>query len=149
MAIKRYLPDLSRHAAICEANYLRLERLLHDCSQTFYQFAWLDSLGHQSEVTIRVIERFKYTTTLQLTHGLQAMPKPLNRVQLTVRLYADARMAEVVTPKQGGQLAGIYPYPNNRMYQIDEKEQLNHYLAEWLHHLMKQGAVDHRSSATQ
>lgn len=137
--MKRYLPDIAKHAALCEANFVRLERLLHDFSQDQYQFSWLDSHHNQVDVDIHIIERFKYTTTLQLMKTLHDVPQPMNNVELTVRLYSDARMAEVVTLSQGKQLAGIYRYPNDQMYQIDEKEQANHYLAEWLSHLLTHG----------
>lgn len=139
--MKRYLPDLKKHAALCEANFVRLERLLQDMSETHYQFNWYDANQTQIEVDVEIVERFKYTTTLQLTKKLHNVPEPMNSVELTVRLYSDARMAEVVTLSQGSQLAGIYRYPNDMMYQIDEKEQANHYLAEWLSHLLTHGTV--------
>lgn len=139
--MKRYLPDLTKHAALCEANFVRLERLLQDMSEPHYQFCWLDAHDHRIDVEIDIIERFKYTTTLQLSKTLHNVPAPMDSVELTVRLYSDARMAEVVTLSQGKQLAGIYRYPNDKMYQIDEKEQANHYLAEWLSHLLAHGTV--------
>lgn len=139
--MKRYIPDITKHAALCEANFVRLERLLHECTEPAYHFSWLDNQNNQIDVDITVVERFKYTTTLQLNKTLHRMPKALSNVELTVRLYSDARMAEVVTLSQGKQLAGIYRYPNDQMYQIDEKEQANHYLAEWLSHLLSHGVV--------
>lgn len=139
--MKRYLPDLAKHAALCEANFVRLERLLQDMSKSHYQFCWFDGHDNRIDVEIEIVERFKYTTTLQLTKTLHNVPAPMDSVELTVRLYADARMAEVVTLSQGKQLAGIYRYPNDQMYQIDEKEQANHYLAEWLSHLLAHGTV--------
>jgi uncharacterized protein YqiB (DUF1249 family) len=139
--MKRYLPDITKHAALCEANFVRLERLLQGMEEPFYQFSWHDPHHNQIDVDVAIVERFKYTTTLQLTKKLHNVPEPLNSVELTVRLYSDARMAEVVTLSQGKQLAGIYRYPNDMMYQIDEKEQANHYLAEWLSHLLANGSV--------
>jgi len=139
--MKRYVPDIAKHGALCEANYVRLQRLLQDLSQPSYQFSWMDNHGNKVDVDINVIERFKYTTTLQLFKQLHTVPAPLDTVELTVRMYSDARMAEVVTLSQGKQLAGVYRYPNDQMYQIDEKEQANHYLAEWLSHLLLHGAV--------
>lgn len=141
MAIKRYIPDIAKHAALCEANFVRFQRLLKDMSENRYQFSWTDNHQNQVDVDIDVVERFKYTTTLSLTKQLHNLPEPINRVSLTVRLYADARMAEVVTLEQGSQLAGVYRYPNDQMYQIDEKEQANHYLAEWLSHLLNHGVT--------
>jgi len=34
---------------------------------------------------------------------------------------------------------GRYEYPNNRMYQQDEKRQQNHFLADWLEHCLENG----------
>ncbi len=141
MGMKRYIPDLSKHAALCEANFVRLQRLLNGAVDSEFQFCWIDQHQNQIDVDIKIIERFKYTTTIQLTKTLHSVPAPLNSVELTVRIYDDARMAEVVTLSQGKQLAGVYRYPNEKMYQIDEKEQANHYLAEWLTHLMSHGAM--------
>jgi uncharacterized protein YqiB (DUF1249 family) len=141
MGMKRYLPDIAKHAALCEANFVRLERLLQGMEEPAYQFSWYDPHHNQIDVDVAIVERFKYTTTLQLTKKLHNVPEPMNCVELTVRLYSDARMAEVVTLSQGKQLAGIYRYPNDKMYQIDEKEQANHYLAEWLSHLLTHGTV--------
>ena len=139
--MKRYIPDISKHAALCEANYVRLQRLLHRATGSEFHFCWIDQHSNQIDVDIEVIERFKYTTTIQLTKILHGVPAPMNCVELTVRIYDDARMAEVVTLSQGRQLAGVYRYPNEQMYQIDEKAQANHYLSEWLSHLLNHGAV--------
>jgi len=139
--MKKYVPDVAKHGALCEANYLRLERLLQDLSNTQYQFSWQDNVGNRVDVDIHVTERFKYTTTLLLLKQVHGIPAPMDRVELTVRMYSDARMAEVVSVGQGKQLAGVYRYPNERMYQIDEKQQVNCYLAEWLGHLLTHGTV--------
>ncbi|TCS41161.1 hypothetical protein BCF53_107176 [Reinekea marinisedimentorum] len=141
VVMKRYVPDIAKHGQLCEANFVRLERLLGNSKADTFEFSWHDPQGNEIDVDIEVIERFKYTTTLQLTKTFSTVPAPLNVVELTVRVYSDARMAEVVTLKQGSQLSGVYRYPNDQMYQIDEKEQANHYLAEWLSHLLSHGAV--------
>jgi len=141
MGMKRYIPDIAKHGSLCEANYVRLQRLLQDFSKASYEFSWLDKHQNRIDVDITVSERFKYTTTLQLVKTLHTVPEPMNSVELTVRMYSDARMAEVVTLSQGKQLSGVYRYPNDQMYQIDEKEQANHYLAEWLSHLLTHGAI--------
>jgi uncharacterized protein YqiB (DUF1249 family) len=141
VGMKKYIPDLTKHAALCEANYVRLQRLLNCAEDSEFQFCWVDKHCNQIDVDIVVVERFRYTTTIQLTKTLHGVPAPMNCVELTVRIYDDARMAEVVTLSQGRQLAGVYRYPNDQMYQIDEKAQANHYLAEWLSHLLNNGAV--------
>lgn len=146
--MKRYIPDVAQHAALCEANYVRLLRLLRDRTEASYHFHWQDNSEHVVHVDIEIIERFKYTSTLLLTKTMPHIPKPMQQVKLTVRLYDDARMAEVVTFEQGKQLAGVYRYPNDQMYQIDEKSQANHYLAEWLSHLLNHGLTRKQWSPT-
>ncbi|MCH8532138.1 MAG: DUF1249 domain-containing protein [Saccharospirillum sp.] len=140
---KRYIPDLAEQNALNEANYLRLEKLLGDCEAPRYEFYWTSPSGSEVEVFIEVMERFKFTTTLNISKVNPEMPPPMREVALTLRLYHDARMAEVVTWTQGKQLSGVYRYPNDRMYQIDEKAQANVYLSEWLAHLLRHGITRH------
>jgi len=59
--------------------------------------------------------------------------------ELEVRVYHDARMAEVVSAGASRHLLGRYPYPNQAMYQPDEKSQLNLFLGEWLSHCLACG----------
>ncbi len=61
---KRYIPDLVQMAAVCEANYIRLLKLLPDERQnrTF-------SIGTDSstvKVMLQVTEEHPYTTMLEL-----------------------------------------------------------------------------------
>jgi uncharacterized protein YqiB (DUF1249 family) len=137
--MKKYIPDVAKHAAMCEANFVRLQRLLGDATQQHYHFSWTDNQDGVIDVDIEIVERFKYTTTLKLTKTLHYLPIHARSVELIVRLYDDARMAEVVNLVQGEQFAGVYRYPNNQMFQIDEKAQANHYLGEWLSHLLAHG----------
>lgn len=51
---------------------------------------------------------------------------------MVVRLYHDARSAEILDLEGRGQLDGRYAYPNRNMHQPDEKAQQNRFLAEFL-----------------
>ncbi|MHA7879764.1 MAG: DUF1249 domain-containing protein [Saccharospirillum sp.] len=136
---RRYIPDLAEQNALNEANYLRLEKLLGDGLAPRYDYYWTSPNGTEVEVCIEVVERFKFTTTLNISKQNPDLPEPMRDVALTLRLYHDARMAEVVTWTQGRQLSGVYTYPNEQMYHIDEKAQANVYLSEWLAHLQRHG----------
>lgn len=138
---KRYVPDLPEQNALSEANFLRLEKLLGDMDLPHYRFHWYD-LESRVQMEVAVIERFKFTSTLVLTKSNPALPGPMRNVQLTIRMYHDARMAEVVSWENSRQLSGVYPYPNERMYQVDEKAQANLYLSEWLTHLLRHGVAE-------
>ena len=52
--------------------------------------------------------------------------------ELTVRLYHDARTAEVTAYQGQDRFRGLYAYPNDQGRQPDEKAQLNRFLGEYL-----------------
>ena len=51
---------------------------------------------------------------------------------MVVRLYHDARMAEVISSQDIKQIKPRYDYPNAAMHHPDEKQQINLFLKEWL-----------------
>lgn len=135
MAPKRYKVDLAAHMAECDANYARLHQLLPELfdrderklSLTLPQVA-------DRVLRFRVVERCPYTTTLALDFTRAAsewhplVPAP----RLLVRLYHDARTAEVTAYQGEDRFQGHYDYPNGKMRQPDEKAQLNRFLGEYL-----------------
>ncbi|TVS11024.1 MAG: DUF1249 domain-containing protein [Gammaproteobacteria bacterium] len=135
MAHRRYKVDLAAHMAECDANYARLHQLLPELfdrdertlSLTLPQVA-------DRVLRFRVVERCPYTTTLALDFTRAAsdwhplVPAP----RLLVRLYHDARTAEVTAYQGEDRFQGRYDYPNGRMHQPDEKAQLNRFLGEYL-----------------
>lgn len=82
-------------------------------------------------VTISLLESSKYTDTL-LLEQTSAAGKWLNNPSMTVRMYHDANVAEVISSRGHSRIAGVYNYPNQYMHHPDEKCQLNDFLAEWL-----------------
>ena len=89
-------------------------------------------------VRLEVLERFKYTMTMAVTQR-GGESEWLSGPTVTVRLYHDARMAEVVDFRRLKQLRSVYEYPNTNMYQVDEKAQLNEFLSEWLSSCLAHG----------
>ncbi len=132
---KAYVPDLPKLAFIQEANYNRLQRLLAlaDCHQVG-QSAHFALSSNETEtmdvMSVHCIETFPYTSTFQLSLSVSG----ITHLPLTVRCYHDANMAEVVQVEGAclQQYLGRYDYPNPRMFQPDEKHQLNALLSEWL-----------------
>ena len=135
---KRYVPDLRLQMASCESNYHKIMRLmpdLDDCEVRQFDICWHQ---HRAVVELRVEERFTYTTTLRVQQCYQ-QNRWVSMPALVVRLYHDARMAEVICRKKRRQLQGSYAYPNDQMHQPDEKAQLNSYLGEWLSQCLAHG----------
>jgi hypothetical protein len=51
---------------------------------------------------------------------------------ISVRVYHDAKSAEVIKIDNQKVFHGVYEYPNRKMRQPDEKEQINRFLGEVL-----------------
>jgi uncharacterized protein len=139
----RYSVNLPLQMAEYEFNYVRLTKLLLSIERA-------QALGTQQKVTswrykIRVVERAPYTTTLQLTQvptyssGSLKNSRWLQMPLLTVRMYHDAELAEVLAWEGHKRLRPRYDYPNQSMYQVDEKLQVNQFLGDWLARCMGQG----------
>lgn len=138
---RRYSVDLAGLQATCEMNYWRLQRLMPDW-QARDSWQVLLQQGEQPAQTLllEVIERCRYTTTIRLHYPRRNLW--LHALQMEVRLYHDAHMAEVVAAYDQRRFAGVYPYPNEQMLQPDEKHQLNVFLGEWLGHCQQLGLSD-------
>lgn len=136
---ERYRIDLVELQAACEANYARLMRLLPNMREHTESRRVALSQGEHllGVLALDVLESCPYTTTLcvRQEHSLPWLPVP----QLEVRVYHDARMAEVVSAENARRLHIHYPYPNAAMHQPDEKSQLNLFLGEWLSHCLACG----------
>ena len=137
-----YKIDLPAQLAECEANYVRLLKILPDLTE---RDKWLFEIGSgrtQSQVAVSVVERAPYTTTLQLVQLAAPAHELLSQIKtpkLTICLYHDADMAEVVAWEHHRRLRPRYQYPNTHMYHIDEKAQCNRFLSDWLMLCLEQG----------
>jgi len=136
---ERYKVNLPLQMAECEANYLRLNKLLLHLQGDECRF--MTSRGSQQWLhLLRITERSPYTTTLQLSQvSLQEQPNWLAMPKLTLRLYKDAKLVEVLAWEGHKRLRPRYDYPNQAMYQRDEKHQLNQFLGEWLRLCLEEG----------
>ncbi|QIL91241.1 DUF1249 domain-containing protein [Microbulbifer sp. SH-1] len=140
----RYRVDLSNYHADCDANYLRLCKLMPELASNQ---CWRYQVpGGFLEVA--VLERSRYTTEVSLQASAEPGSRGRNWLRpppITVRLYHDARMAEVVAVDGQGPVGGDglnFSYPNSAMHNEDERQQVNRYLSEWLAHCLANGRVD-------
>ena len=141
---RKYVPKLANMHKVCEVNYGRLLRLLPDCDtqDLQYQFEVNVSLIY----TIKIIDCSRYTSTLEMSQKSQ-MGFEFLRPVVQVRLYHDAKMAEVISAQNIGSLKPSYQYPNIKMYQKNEKEMVNLFLAEWVQFCLTQSDRLHSSEA--
>jgi len=165
MARSSYNIDLIKQMAECDANYIRLlklvpqlrayldgsfeeqakatdqltdepEKLLEGISAS-YCLAEREELGNVT-VEIKIVEAFKYTCTLEIVQ-LPEFKQWMTNPSMLVRVYHDANTAEVISYQGHRNLQPRYPRPNPNMYHPDEKMQVNRFLGEWLTHCLKVG----------
>lgn len=131
---KKFKVDLAELHAVCEANYARLLRLFPDYESTNFR----EFLVGTARIRLEVTERCRYTTIFHI-HQQHSEARWLGRLRVEVRAYHDAGMLEVGMFQSHRQVAGRYHYPNDNMYQQDEKSQQNRFLADWLEHCLQNG----------
>lgn len=144
---RRYVPDLKKMAAACEGNYIRLNKLMPDFELGYETSFFIrgdvshDKPEHQAQIQLKVIESFPYTSTIEVVQkGI--CPEWIQPPCMIVRIYHDARSAEVTSYQNQKRIQGKYQYPNPQMRMPDEKAQLNQFLAEWLTHCIKFGHAE-------
>ena len=166
-----YSVDLIRQMAECDANYIRLLKLVPELSAyldrsfsdivspggsqigaaleaepekalegriTRFCLADFDEVNEPVTVEIRILEAFKYTSTLQIVQKPELTQRMTNPSML-VRVYHDASTAEVISFQGHRKLKPRYAKPNPDMYHVDEKMQVNQFLGEWLTHCLRAG----------
>lgn len=123
---------------LCEQNYGRLLPLLRALGdEDRCVFTLPGSDGQEMELEVRVLERCRYTTVLRMEQDAVHALLPPSR--LTIRLYHDARLAEVTEALPFRRVSARHEYPNRCMHQQDEKSQWNRFLGDWLVYLQKHG----------
>nr|WP_283102868.1 DUF1249 domain-containing protein [Shewanella abyssi] len=114
--------------AVCARNYMHIQRwlTLEPSEGKHWQVD-----GEFGRLDVRLLENTKYTQLVEISrwaggHALVSTPK------VSVRIYHDAKLAEVLTSQQIYQLRPVYDYPNMHMHHRDEKYQVNAFLEELL-----------------
>lgn len=126
---KRYFPDLRALHNVCDVNYLRLLKLLPDCDSESLAFEF--GVRGQLRYQIAIEEVSRYTTTVLMSQINPDIPNFM-KPSMRIRMYHDARMAEVVAVQNIARFEASYTYPNKHMHQKNEKEMVNQFLGEWL-----------------
>jgi uncharacterized protein len=130
--------DLSARMAVCDANYLRLLKLIPDFSVGYVRTILLPPVkatttNAMQRMEIRVTESFRYTATVSVQLALtEAMPAWYRAPQLVVRVYHDAETAEVLSYQDQQRFKAFYSEDEAPNFYWDEKNQVNVFLAEWL-----------------
>lgn len=122
---------------IFEHNYAAMVSLVPDVCRGSDEIV-LRSV-RQDELRLRVLERTAYTLTVELIHRTERASALIPDLVMGVRMYQDARLAEVLAYQRHRRFHPVYPYPNEHMYHPDEKRQANQLLSDLLRHFIACG----------
>lgn len=148
---KRYQPNLVSLMTLCANNYFLLLKVQSDKTQLNQQRHFFVNKELTYVVTVNEVTRYTSLLTFEQKAVKQKTPtkhtlhsKTFSQVfqpRMNIRLYHDARMAEVISSQDVFQVQPRYDYPNKHMHQQDEKQQINQFLNEWLHLCLAHGQV--------
>ena len=135
--IKRYVPDFPEMMRLSETNFAQLRRLLPRSDEAG---ASVNYQVNGVSYSITIIESTRYTTLVEIRQTAPAVSY-WSLPSMSVRLYHDAMVAEVCSTQQIYRFKARYDYPNKKLYQRDEKHQINQFLADWLRFCLSHGAM--------
>lgn len=151
---KRYTVDLAGMHALYEFNYARLQKLLRGAgmqdrlgSVSPLEFAW----GHAREVALddgplivqpvlqlERVERTRYTETWRLAQMTPTLPW-CPELDMEVRLFHDARMADVLRFQTARRIPAIVPPAHGAGWRVNEKQLVNEFLGDCLALCLRDG----------
>lgn len=102
--------------------------LEHGSAQFFLQ---------KNNIELHVIEETPYTILVAIQHSFGSQQPLMTAAAFKVRLYLDARVAEVVSYQGQARLTIEQNYPNSSMRYCDDKRQTNLLLYDWLSNLIR------------
>ena len=129
--------DVSQQAGYYEANFERLAWLAPTLASAHGGLLSHGADGMSLQLTI--LEHSKYTTTIALTHHLRMDDTMIRDPFMKIRIYHDARVAEVLSYQCQSQLQIFHPDATLNVPNLHEKCRINRFLSEWLDYCITHG----------
>lgn len=135
--MRRYTPEFPAMMRLCEMNFAQLRRLLPRQDEVGESMVYcVNDAGYR----LTILESTRYTSLVEIQQVAPAVSY-WSLPTMTVRLYHDARVAEVCASQQIYRFKARYDYPNRKLHQRDEKHQINQFLADWLRYCLAHGSM--------
>ncbi len=129
--------DLPALMELYELNYIQLRQLVPDLDAV--QASSLSLVDGALDLHLTVVERSKYTTTLNLTYQFTDPQGSFPAPDVVIRMYHDAQLAEVISRgRRRGRRDADYDRFRHR-YSIQTKWQVNRFLHKWLGYCLRSG----------
>ena len=129
------LPKTSHQLAICEANFLRLKKILNNFSLNKYLFETINPDSSSNPISFNIIHRTKHTLTIEAKQKIKL--KKMENLIIRIQISLDAKLAEVISFQ--GERAVPYFMKVLKTQSRDEKIQQNRFLTEWLENIFVNG----------
>ena len=129
------LPKTSHQLALCEANFLRLKKILNNFSVNKYLFETINPDSSSNPISFNVIHRTKHTLIIEAKQKIKL--KKMESLIIRIQISLDAKLAEVISFQ--GERAVPYFMKVLKTQSRDEKIQQNRFLTEWLENIFANG----------
>ena len=129
------LPKTSHQLAVCEANFLRLKKILNNFSVNKYLFETINPDSSSNKISFNVIHRTKHTLIIEAKQKIKL--KKMESLIIRIQISLDAKLAEVISFQ--GERAVPYFMKVLKTQSRDEKIQQNRFLTEWLENIFANG----------
>ena len=129
------LPKTSHQLSVCEANFLRLKKILNGFDEDKYLFETINPNSSSNSISFHVLQRSRHTIMVEAKQNVDY--GVFNSFILRLQICIDAKVAEVISYQ------GEKPIPfflkNSLIQSKDEKIQQNRFLTEWLESILASG----------
>ena len=132
----KILPATSHHLIVCEANFIRLKKLLNNYSSDGVFFESINPNQSSLKINFLVLSKTKHTIILEAKQIGDKKNIHSNFV-LRIQISLDAKLAEVLS-YQGEKPLPFFMNQSKRQ-SFDEKLQQNKFLTEWLESIFVSG----------
>ena len=129
------LPKTSHQLALCEANFLRLKKILNNFSVNKYLFETINPDSSSNPISFCIIHRTRHTLIIEAKQKIKL--KKMENLIIRIQISLDAKLAEVISFQ--GERAVPYFMKVLKTQSRDEKIQQNRFLAEWLENIFANG----------
>ena len=130
------LPKTSHQLSICEANFLRLKKILINFDNDDYEYETVNNDFSHNKVIFKILQKSKHTLIIEAKQ-ISSKMKGINNFTLRFQVCLDAKLAEVISYQ------GEKPIPfflkNSFIQSKDEKIQHTRFLTEWLESILASG----------
>ena len=129
------LPKTSHQLSVCEANFLRLKKILNGFDKDKYLFETINPNSSSNSISFHVLQRSRHTIMVEAKQNVDY--GVFNSFILRLQICIDAKVAEVISYQ--GEKAIPFFVGITKSQSKDEKLQQNRFLTEWLESIFTTG----------